>query len=95
MGDSGTASRVFATFLTWMQEKTAPVFVFATANNVRRLPPELLRKGRFDEVFFLDFPTLMPVWMYKLGGTIGWKMPARKYGTQKLLKARPYQKVME
>ena len=57
MGDSGTASRVFATFLTWMQEKTAPVFVFATANNVRRLPPELLRKGRFDEVFFLDLPT--------------------------------------
>ena len=56
-GDSGTASRVFATFLTWMQEKTAPVFVFATANNVDRLPPELLRKGRFDEVFFLDLPT--------------------------------------
>jgi len=58
VGDSGTASRVFATFLTWMQEKTAPVFVFATANNVDRLPPELLRKGRFDEVFFLDLPTL-------------------------------------
>lgn len=57
VGDSGTASRVFATFLTWMQEKTAPVFVFATANNVERLPPELLRKGRFDEVFFLDLPT--------------------------------------
>lgn len=57
VGDSGTASRVFATFLTWMQEKTAPVFVFATANNVDRLPPELLRKGRFDEVFFLDLPT--------------------------------------
>lgn len=57
VGDSGTASRVFATFLTWMQEKTAPVFVFATANNVDRLPPELLRKGRFDEVFFLDLPS--------------------------------------
>lgn len=56
-GDSGTASRVLATFLTWMQEKTAPVFVFATANNIERLPPELLRKGRFDEVFFLDLPT--------------------------------------
>jgi len=56
-GDSGTASRVLATFLTWMQEKTAPVFVFATANNVERLPPEFLRKGRFDEVFFLDLPT--------------------------------------
>ncbi len=57
VGDSGTASRVFATFLTWMQEKTSPVFVFATANNVDRLPPELLRKGRFDEVFFLDLPS--------------------------------------
>ena len=56
-GDSGTASRVLATFLTWMQEKTAPVFVFATANNVERLPPEFLRKGRFDEVFFLDLPS--------------------------------------
>lgn len=56
-GDSGTASRVLATFLTWMQEKTAPVFVVATANNVEQLPPEFLRKGRFDEVFFLDLPT--------------------------------------
>ncbi|MGH8674645.1 MAG: AAA family ATPase [Burkholderiales bacterium] len=56
-GDSGTSSRVLATFLTWMQEKRAPVFVFATANNTERLPPEFLRKGRFDEVFFLDLPT--------------------------------------
>jgi SpoVK/Ycf46/Vps4 family AAA+-type ATPase len=56
-GDSGTASRVLATFLTWMQEKRSPVFVFATANNTRHLPPELLRKDRFDEVFFLDLPT--------------------------------------
>ncbi|MBO8093059.1 MAG: AAA family ATPase [Prosthecochloris sp.] len=56
-GDSGTASRVLATFLTWMQEKTVPVFVFATANKIHRLPPELLRKGRFDEIFFLDLPT--------------------------------------
>lgn len=55
-GDSGTASRVLATFLTWMQEKKSAVFVFATANNIERLPPELLRKGRFDEVFFLDLP---------------------------------------
>ncbi|MFO0926654.1 MAG: AAA family ATPase [Gemmataceae bacterium] len=55
--DSGTSSRVFATLLTWMQEKTAPVFVVATANDVRALPPELLRKGRFDEIFFLDLPT--------------------------------------
>lgn len=55
--DSGTSSRVFATVLTWMQEKTAPVFVVATANDISRLPPELLRKGRFDEVFFLDLPS--------------------------------------
>jgi len=57
VGDSGTASRVLATFLTWMQEKKAPVFVFATANDSERLPMEFLRKGRFDEVFFLDLPT--------------------------------------
>jgi AAA+ superfamily predicted ATPase len=55
--DSGTSTRVFGTILTWMQEKTAPVFVVATANNIQSLPPELLRKGRFDEVFFLDLPT--------------------------------------
>ena len=56
-GDSGTSARVFGTFLTWMQEKTAPVFVIATANDIERLPPELLRKGRFDEIFFVDLPT--------------------------------------
>jgi len=56
-GDSGTSSRVFATFLTWMQEKTRPVFVIATANNIDRLPPEMLRKGRFDEIFFVGQPT--------------------------------------
>lgn len=56
-GDSGTAARVFGTFLTWMQDKTAPVFVIATANNIDSLPPELLRKGRFDEIFFVDLPT--------------------------------------
>lgn len=56
-GDSGTATRVFGTFLTWMQEKTAPVFVIATANDISGLPPELLRKGRFDEIFFVDLPT--------------------------------------
>jgi SpoVK/Ycf46/Vps4 family AAA+-type ATPase len=55
-GDSGTTSRVFATFLTWMQEKTAPVFLIATANDVSQLPPEMLRKGRFDEIFFVDLP---------------------------------------
>lgn len=56
-GDSGTSARVFGTFLTWMQEKTAPVFVISTANDISSLPPELLRKGRFDEIFFVDLPT--------------------------------------
>lgn len=55
--DGGTSTRVFGTLLTWMQEKTEPVFVFATANNINGLPPELLRKGRFDEIFFVDFPS--------------------------------------
>ncbi len=55
--DGGTSSRVFGSILTWMQDKSAPVFVVATANNIASLPPELLRKGRFDEVFFLDLPT--------------------------------------
>jgi SpoVK/Ycf46/Vps4 family AAA+-type ATPase len=56
-GDSGTSNRIFGTFLTWMQEKTKPVFVIATANNIQYLPPEMLRKGRFDEIFFVDMPT--------------------------------------
>jgi len=56
-GDSGTSQRVFATLLTWMQEKTAPCFMVATANNVQGLPAELMRRGRFDEIFFLDLPT--------------------------------------
>jgi SpoVK/Ycf46/Vps4 family AAA+-type ATPase len=55
--DGGTANRVFGTFLTWMQEKTGAVFVIATANDIERLPPELLRKGRFDEIFFVDLPS--------------------------------------
>jgi SpoVK/Ycf46/Vps4 family AAA+-type ATPase len=50
------AGRALGSFLTWMQEKTLPVFVVATANEVRALPPELLRKGRFDEIFFVDLP---------------------------------------
>jgi len=54
--DGGTASRVFGTFLSWLQDRTAPVFVVATANDVTQLPPELLRKGRFDELFFIDLP---------------------------------------
>lgn len=56
-GDSGVTTRVFGTLLTWMEEKTQPVFVVATANNVSQLPPELLRKGRLDEIFFVDLPT--------------------------------------
>jgi SpoVK/Ycf46/Vps4 family AAA+-type ATPase len=56
--DSGTSTRVFGTILTWMQEKKASCFVVATANDISSLPPELLRKGRFDEIFFLDLPTL-------------------------------------
>ena len=56
--DSGTSTRVFGTFLTWMQEKKESVFVVATANNIHALPSEMLRKGRFDEIFFVDLPTL-------------------------------------
>lgn len=55
-GDSGTSRRVFGSLITWMQEKTSPVFIVATANNVQILPAELLRKGRFDEIFFLNLP---------------------------------------
>ena len=54
--DGGTSSRIFGSFLTWMQEKSSPVFVMATANRVERLPGEFLRKGRFDEIFFVDLP---------------------------------------
>jgi SpoVK/Ycf46/Vps4 family AAA+-type ATPase len=55
--DSGVSARVFGALLTWLQEKTAPVFVVATANRIDALPPELLRKGRFDEIFFIDLPS--------------------------------------
>jgi ATP-dependent 26S proteasome regulatory subunit/intein/homing endonuclease len=58
MSDGGTTSRVFSTFLTWLSEKKAPVFVIATSNDVSALPPELLRKGRFDDIFFVDLPSL-------------------------------------
>ncbi|MGB3294180.1 MAG: AAA family ATPase [Phormidesmis sp.] len=56
-GDSGTTSRVFGTFVTWLAEKTSPVFVVATANNIQALPPEMLRRGRFDEIFFVGLPS--------------------------------------
>lgn len=55
--DGGTTARVFGTFLTWLSEKTAPVFVVTTANDVSQLPPELLRKGRLDEIFYVDLPS--------------------------------------
>jgi SpoVK/Ycf46/Vps4 family AAA+-type ATPase len=55
-GDNGTTNRVLATFITWLAEKTSPVFVVATANNIDWIPPEVIRKGRFDEVFFLALP---------------------------------------
>jgi len=54
--DAGVTQRVFGTFITWLQEKKEPVFVIATANRVDQLPPELLRRGRFDEIFFIDLP---------------------------------------
>jgi ATP-dependent 26S proteasome regulatory subunit len=56
VSDGGVSARVMGTLLTWLQEKTAPVFVVATANRIEQLPPELLRKGRFDEIFFIDLP---------------------------------------
>jgi SpoVK/Ycf46/Vps4 family AAA+-type ATPase len=56
-GDSGTSRRALGTFLTWLAEKKAPVFVVATANDIAALPPELIRKGRFDEIFFVDLPS--------------------------------------
>jgi len=56
--DGGVSARLLGTFLSWMQEKKAPVFLVATANNISLLPPELLRKGRFDDIFFVDLPGL-------------------------------------
>ena len=55
-GDSGTSNRILATFISWLSEKTKPVFVIATANEIELLPLEIIRKGRFDEIFFLDLP---------------------------------------
>ncbi len=56
-GDGGTSQRILGTLLTWMAERKAPVFLVATANDISRLPAELVRKGRFDEVFFVDLPS--------------------------------------
>jgi SpoVK/Ycf46/Vps4 family AAA+-type ATPase len=55
-GETGTTQRVLGTFLTWMAERQSPVFIVATANDIAALPPELVRKGRFDEIFFVDLP---------------------------------------
>lgn len=80
-GDSGTSQRVFGTFLTWMQEKKQPVFVMATANKIDGLPPEFLRKGRFDEIFFVDLPTLderKPIWLLHLENRL--KAPSKAAG---------------
>ena len=55
-GETGTTQRVLGSFLTWMAEKESQVFVVATANNIHALPPELVRKGRLDEIFFVDLP---------------------------------------
>jgi len=68
--DGGTIQRMFGTMLTWMQEKDSPVFVMATANRIDQLPPEMLRKGRFDEIFFVDLPTetqRTDIWRIHLG----------------------------
>src|SRR5205823_12841353 len=54
--DGGLSQRMFGTLLTWMQDHRSPIFMVATANNIAALPPELMRKGRFDEVFFVDLP---------------------------------------
>ncbi len=70
VSDAGTAARVFGSFITWLQEKKAPVFVIATANDVTQLPPELVRKGRFDEIFFVDLPDASErrdIWSIHLG----------------------------
>nr|QCI04930.1 hypothetical protein [Callithamnion tetricum] len=56
--DSGTTSRVLSELLTWLSEKTSPIFIVATANSISDLPPEILRKGRFDEIFFLNLPNI-------------------------------------
>ena len=87
VSDSGTTARVFATFLTWMQEKTKPVFLIATANDVSALPPELLRKGRFDEIFFVDLPDLEDrKEMFKIHITKRGRSP-RKFRVAELAKA--------
>lgn len=84
--DGGTTARIFSTILTWMQEKTKSVFVVATANDISLLPPEFLRKGRFDEIFFVDLPSqkeresIFKIHLEKKGHD------STKYGLEKLAK---------
>ncbi len=73
--DGGTSSRVFGSLINWLQEKTKPVFVVATANDISQLPPELLRKGRFDEIFFVDLPNI-------LERTAIWKIVIERFGRE-------------
>ena len=85
--DGGTSSRVFGTFLNWLQEKTAPVFVVATANDVSQLPPELLRRGRFDEIFFVDLPNQEEretIWAIQIAR---YRRDPAKYDTEGLARA--------
>jgi ATP-dependent 26S proteasome regulatory subunit len=87
--DGGTSARVFGTFLTWMQEKTAPVFVVSTANDVTQLPPEFLRKGRFDEMFFIDLPNddeRGEIWKIQIAK---WKRKPKDYDIAPLVNATP------
>jgi len=75
--DGGTSGRVFGTMLNWLQDKTKPVFVVATANDVSKLPPELLRKGRWDELWFVDLPDTKE-------RTDIWDIVIEKYGREKV-----------
>lgn len=71
--DGGTSARVFGSFLSWLQDRKSPVFLVATANDVTQLPPELLRKGRFDEMFFVDLPN-------QVEREAIWRIQIAKYG---------------
>ena len=73
VSDGGTSARVFGSFISWMQEKKSPVFIVATANDVSQLPPEMLRKGRFDELMFVDLPN-------QTEREAIWGIQIRKYG---------------
>lgn len=89
--DGGTSSRVFGTFISWMQDKTKQVFVIATANDISQLPAELLRKGRFDAIWFVDLPTeeeRKEIFRIHLGRIKPVGRDAKKYDLEKLAKIR-------